>query len=263
MGHDHSQTASSDTTTLAQRQDSAGSPEERAWREYEQKGDELDRVAPPIEFGPRGAFYQYSVGVPQFHLVLVSVLQGIVFGMLASAAPLPTDVQPNVALSTLSLAFAVKYLSAIAPYLVSALLVLTIWVNFVYVSAVLVWPATFGHALLIYGVTFAEVFMVRELPAAPEWLFWVGIIVGTSGIVRLHNRRYFEEHFVDENVRLWVTKNELVFALFFLGLGIISIVLSAIYDFCVDGSVCRHLLRTGMSAAGSRMASMLLLSSSL
>jgi hypothetical protein len=191
------------------------------WRRYELEGIKLDRVAPPIEFGPRRAFYQYSVGVPQFHLILVSVLQGIVFSLLVNALPsLPQWSE-----------FSLDFMLTAAPYVLSALIVLIVWVDFVYVSAVLVWPARFWYAFLIYTVTFAEVFMVRALiiPGQVDiakWVFGVGLVVCVSGFVRLSNRSYFRpgsKQFVDEEVRKWVWGREKNLAALYVVLGAIGI----------------------------------------
>jgi hypothetical protein len=232
MGHDQSQTASSDTATLAQRQqrqDSEESPEQR-WRRYELEDIDFSSVAPPIEFGPRRAFYQYSVGVPQFHLILVSVLQSIVFGMLVTnLPPLPQWSEVN--------ARGLDFVLAAAPYLLSALIVLIVWVDFVYVSAVLVWPARFWYAFLIYSVTFTEVFMVRAIiePGQidiPKWVFGVGLVVGVSGLVRLSNRSYFRpgsSQFVDEEVRNWVWGREKILAVLYVVLGAIGMALGFFY----------------------------------
>jgi hypothetical protein len=129
-----------------------------------------------------------------------------------------------------------------APYLLSALIVLIVWVDFVYVSAVLVWPARFWYAFLIYSVTFTEVFMVRAIiePGQidiPKWVFGVGLVVGVSGLVRLSNRSYFRpgsKQFVDEEVRKWVWGREQKLAALYVGLGVFGMALGALYTNILD-----------------------------
>jgi len=105
--------------------------------EQQQKLDRIitrDQEQPPLTFGPKRIHYLYSVVLPQIHLTLVSVLQGIVFGVLLVSIPLPpTSSWPTILYYLLDHYF---YL----PYGISSVVIIIIWIQFVEVTMFLFWP---------------------------------------------------------------------------------------------------------------------------
>src|SRR5258708_8506674 len=120
---------------------------------------------PPIKFGSKRLFYQYSVSIPQIQLVLVSVLQGIVFTVLLTRSiPIPHLAKAAFNLLQLSLLlqfFVQQYFYL--PYILTSLILIIVWTNFVYASAVFVWPPTPLQAGLIYLITIVEVVMANAV----------------------------------------------------------------------------------------------------
>lgn len=45
--------------------------------------------SPPLSLGPKRLHYQFSAALPQVHLTLVSIVQGIAFGVLFQDLPVP------------------------------------------------------------------------------------------------------------------------------------------------------------------------------
>lgn len=169
--------------------------------------DRLDRAAPPVRFGPERAYFDFSVAVPQFHMVLVSLLQGITFGVLVLSNP---PRLPDAWSSALGFMLS-HYLYA--PYILSSLLILEIWTNYIYASSLIVWPASVSQAFLIYAVSVAEIFTVSNVQSLPQWLFGAGIVVLLSAVVRINNWRVMrKEDFEDQALGAVVRRNELLFA---------------------------------------------------
>src|SRR5262249_17283114 len=77
-------------------------------------------AGPPITFEPERAYFEHSVAIPQFHLVLVSVLQSVVFTIFVTehAPHLPANwpsMMPGLLFSNLS---------TYAPYILSVGIIL-------------------------------------------------------------------------------------------------------------------------------------------
>ena len=146
---------------------------------------------PPLTLGPRRYHYQHSVLLPQVHLILVSVLQGVAFGVLLLSIPLPTNTKWAIILPYANEQY--FYL----PYLVSSILVLLIWKQFVYASMFSIWPLNTLHVVLIYLIALVETLAFRIIsvsngatlssPALALWLFWLGCVGVVGGCIRLSN----------------------------------------------------------------------------
>src|SRR5205085_8095055 len=89
---------------------------------------------PTLTISPQRFHYYYSSVLPQIHLTLVSVLQGIAFGVLLLGIPLPHDTTRLPAFEFLFQQY--LYL----PYIISSLLILSIWKQFVAACIFSTWP---------------------------------------------------------------------------------------------------------------------------
>ena len=174
--------------------------------------------SPPLQFGARRLHYQYSVAIPQIHLILVSILQGVVFSLLLYLSP-PVPLSAN-AITLDFFLHAYFYL----PYIITSLIILIAWLDFVYASAVLIWPPSAFQVGLIYLLAVAEVFMVKSVEHFPLWVSGCGMVTIIGGIMRCNNYRIFtEEDFEQPQVGKTVLRNELWYGLGYIALGVIGV----------------------------------------
>jgi hypothetical protein len=144
------------------------------------------KEAPPLTFGPQRLHYQYSVGLPQMHLNFVSVLQGLVFGVLLLGVPLPSA-------STLAAwgpfaQFVLEQHGYLA-YLVSSLLILVVWAQYAQNSLYAIWPLSSGQLGLSLLLAVAELLAVRAIGEFGLWLVGLGAMGVIGGMIRLNNLR--------------------------------------------------------------------------
>jgi hypothetical protein len=138
---------------------------------------------PPLTFGPERLHYQYSVGLPQMHLSFVSVLQGLVFGVLLLGLPLPS------ATNLAALGQFVLDQHAYLAYLVSSILILVIWAQYAQNSLYAIWPLSSGQLGLSLVLSVAELLAVRAINQFGMWLVGLGAIGVIGGLIRLNNLR--------------------------------------------------------------------------
>ncbi len=141
-----------------------------------------NREIPPLTLGPKRLHYQHSVVLPQTALTLVSVLQGIVFGILLVNTPL----LPSLTALSWNLLFQ-QYLYL--PYIISVIVILLIWQQFVSVILFVLWPQTLYQYTLMFLIALAEILTFRQIGSFSLWLFGVGCIAIIGGGTRLSNLR--------------------------------------------------------------------------
>lgn len=157
-------------------------------------------ITPPLTMGPERLTYQFSVSLPQIHLTLVSVLQGVAFSLLLYSAPAPSPAAcdiPSLRTSQIwvqGLCGQHFYLA----YLISCLAIVLIWMQFVYASLFLVWPLSTLQALLMFLLSLAEVLALRNIQSTPHWLIWLGLVAVVGGFIRLRNLQLQSDKDVDQ-----------------------------------------------------------------
>lgn len=180
-------------------------------------------LEPPITLGPHRLHYQYSVTVPQTYLTLVSVLQGIAFGVLLLSVRLPTQ-----ASAAQILRFMLFDQHLYLAFLASSLLILLIWSQFIYVSMFVIWPLSTLQTALIYLVALAEVITFREIDSIPVWAAGMGLTAIVGALIRTTNLRFQEEaDFVSAAAKKVWTHRQKPDALLYSGLGILWIAAAA------------------------------------
>ncbi len=131
----------------------------------EQKLSEpLESWMPPLRFGINRFYYLYNTSLPQLHLILISILQGLAFGVLLLDDSLLPD--------QFSWDAVFRFLLQEHPYLQfigSSLVILLVWMDFVYASLIFIWPASFLQAGLIYLIALTEILTFKEIN---NWLVW-------------------------------------------------------------------------------------------
>lgn len=160
--------------------------------------------SPPLEHGPQRLHYQFSTLLPQTQLTFASVLQGVAFGLLLLHIPLPPD---NISwTSILHFVSVNQYLYL--PYIISSLLIIFIWIQFVHASLLMIWPLSIFQATLIFFLTITEVLAFQKInsgspplysPTLSPWLFGIGWVAIVGGFIRIHNLRwYYQERLASD-----------------------------------------------------------------
>lgn len=144
------------------------------------------KEAPPLTLGPQRLHYQFSVGLPQMHLSFVSVLQGLVFGVLLLGVPLPSA---SALTSWGAFAQFVLAQHGYLAYLVSSLLILVIWAQYAQNSLSAIWPLSSGQLGLSLLLAVAELLAVRAISDFGLWVIGLGAMGVIGGVIRLNNLR--------------------------------------------------------------------------
>jgi energy-converting hydrogenase Eha subunit C len=140
--------------------------------------------SPTLLLGPQRLHYIYSESVPQIHLNLVAILQGIAFGVLILNIPVPKDFAwPGV------LDFALKHYLYL-PFITSSLIVLLAWNQYVYGAVVFIWPMSLIQSGLIFMLAVTETITFASIASLPAWLVLSGLLFFVGGLHRINNVRY-------------------------------------------------------------------------
>src|SRR5207248_7408164 len=116
-------------------------------------------------------------------------------------------------------------------YIISALIILIAWMDIVYASAVLIWPPTALQAGLIFLLAVAEIVMVQDIQNLPIWVVGCGLVTIVGGITRCNNFRIFKkEDFEEPVVGSSILRNELIYGLVYIVLGLIGVGFGLYYD---------------------------------
>jgi ribonucleoside-diphosphate reductase beta chain len=182
----------------------------------------FDDESPPLEFGVRRLYYQYSVTIPQIHLILISILQGtVITSFLARVIP-----NPHV----FSFAFLLQIYFYL-PYILTFMVILIAWMDFVYASGVLIWPPTAFQATLIFLLALAEIAMVNSIDTFYLWRIMLGLTTVIGGFMRLNNFRIFKGNdFADYHLGKRILSNELIYGLAYVILGLMGASIGLIYS---------------------------------
>jgi|GEM_PF-128615 len=198
--------------------------------------ENVQEGSPPLQFGSRRLYYQYSVTIPQVQLVLASVLQGIVFTILLTRKiDFPTQLNKDI-----YFLFQLPYLFGFffhqqyfyLPYIISALVVIIGWMDFVYATAVLIWPPTPLQAIMFILLTVAEIAMASTVSPVgiALWRSSLGLTTVVGGIMRLNNVRIFQpEDFEDLEVGKDILKKEKFYGRLYIGMGSLGVVIGVSY----------------------------------
>jgi hypothetical protein len=181
--------------------------------------------SPPIRFGLKRAYYQYSTSIPQSHLVLVSVLEGIVFGVLL----INNLTLPRFS-GVVTLGYSLKVFLAIAPFIATSLIILLTWTDFVYASTVLIWPPSIQQTALIYMASVPQIVAARAINNFPVWVVGCSLVTLVAALVRFNNRLIFRAYdFEDEHLGANLLRREIYYGWLYTGLGLLGLVLISLY----------------------------------
>lgn len=167
--------------------------------------------------------------------MLVSVLQGIAFTVLLtkSIPPPPKSVfsilQPSLLLQWLLQQY--FYL----PYILTSLILIIVWMNFVYASAVFIWPPTPLQAGLIFSIAIVEVVMANSVENFPIWRSAIGLTTVIGGLIRCNNVRIFAPRdFEDPQFGEALLRKERSYGIAYIILGTVGVVSGLLYSFILS-----------------------------
>src|SRR5947209_19766333 len=188
---------------------------------------------PPLTIGPRRFHYFYSTILPQIHLILVSVLHSIAFGVLLLGIPLPPDITHLP-----SIEFLLQHYFYL-PYVVSSLPILIIWINFALACMFSLWPLSVLQSGLIYLIALAEILSFRLISAPgtklSAWLISFGLIAIIGGCIRLNNTRLeCKEDYESMDFGEVSIKGERNIGILYVGLDIVLVTFGLVYDQLTD-----------------------------
>jgi hypothetical protein len=205
---------------------------------------------PPLTMGPQRLHYIFATTLPQIYLTLLSVLQGLVFGVLLYNIPLPQ----NISLANI-FAFSIQQYLYL-PYIVSSLVMLIVWNQFVHGILFLTWPFTVFQSSLIFLMSLAEILTFAHANLLPEWLFGLGLIAIIGAIIRFNNIRFLPN---DEQQKIAPVNNYAVFSksteksdgVLYISVGIIVLVCSISFNAVIKavsmfGTLFPSLIRWGI-----------------
>ena len=196
-----------------------------------------DYGTPPLTMGPQRLHYFYSAVLPQVHLTLISILQGIAFGVLLLGIPLPSDTSR---LPSFEFCLQVYFY---LPYLISSLGILIIWKQFVYASAYADWPVSTPQIGLIYLIAVGEIVAYRVISVPPTklsgtlsvWLICVGFVLIVGGCIRLNNLRLQgRENFRSLTLAKFSNRTQLFNGILYLSAGLAIITFGLWYNQVVN-----------------------------
>jgi hypothetical protein len=139
---------------------------------------------PSLLLGPQRLHYVYSQSVPQIHLNLVAILQGVAFGVLMLNIPVPKNFDwPEV------WDFALQHYLYL-PFIIGSLIVLLAWNQYVYAAVVFIWPMSLLQSALIFLLAVTETITFASIASIPAWLVLSGLLFVVGGLHRINNVRF-------------------------------------------------------------------------
>ena len=188
-----------------------------------------DKETPPLIMGPRRLHYIFATALPQTYLTLLSVLQGLVFGVLLLNISLPSNINsstffPNILQHYLYL-----------PYIISSLVILIVWSQFVHGILFLTWPFTVFQSSLIFLMSLVEILTFAHTNVLSDWIFGLGWIAIVGALIRFNNIRYLpnDKHTWITSVNNYVVfskRTEISDGILYMSLGIIVVAFSYIFN---------------------------------
>lgn len=205
---------------------------------YVTRGDE----SPPLDFGPKRLHYAYSVSLPMIHLTFVSIVQGIALALLLQSFPLPDE---TALASAGNLVSFVLTQHAYLPYVISGLVVILIWKQFVQASIIYVWPLSTVQIALMLLISLAEVIAFREVERFNFWLLGLGLVGCIGGGIRFNNLLIHpSSKHESESLRRDNFHREAFFGLAFLLLGLLVIAVAILLHAWFISSSAQFVLGT-------------------
>lgn len=120
--------------------------------------------------------------MPQIHLTLVSIQQGIALVFLL------TSVQPPKSPMWSDILAALKTNHLFLPHIASLLLIILVWNQFAHATIFLYWPVSNATASLLFLFCVAEIIAFSSARYVGAWMLWTGMLLFVATFVRRRNR---------------------------------------------------------------------------
>lgn len=126
-----------------------------------------------VKLSAKRTVVQLNTFLPQIHLTLISVLQGLALGILIA--------QIENHFSTT--------IQSILLYINSLLIIVLVWYLYSSVFVIFVWPLSFPHTLLQFCLTIAQSISFLFISQPGAWTIGVAIAAFIAGIIRFTNTK--------------------------------------------------------------------------
>jgi hypothetical protein len=152
---------------------------------------------------------QFSTLLPQVHLTLVSILQGLALVVLF------TNTKPPAGFSWNDITSALYAHHWYVPHIASLLMVVTAWIEYVYGIFYLHWPVKSLWVTLQFLIVVPEVAAFSSVDQIGPWMLWLGILSLFGGAFTFINRLFVSRtlYRTDEDWRRVTSTNALYWAL--------------------------------------------------
>jgi len=165
-------------------------------------------------------------------MTLVSVLQGVAFGALLLNIPLPAGGSWSVIFHFLLGHY--FYL----PYIISSLIIIMIWTQFVGVNMFLFWPLSRLQTILVFLLTLCEIIAFRNIEILSVWIACLGAVAIVGGWIAQRNFLFMTKDMfeaipsLEKTFEYFQKSNRKTVKLYF-GLGAFTMLLGLAYNWLV------------------------------
>lgn len=134
--------------------------------------DERERDADiPVALGATWVARQLSTFLPQLHLTLISVLQGVALAVLTGSVSDESPFQFPAALL----------------YVDGLVLLALVWHQYSWVFVSYLWPLSFWHPLAHFGLAAAECYAFVSIEHPDRFIYGFGAVSAVAAVIRLLN----------------------------------------------------------------------------
>jgi hypothetical protein len=124
-----------------------------------------------IKLGAKRTVVQLNTFLPQIHLTLISVLQGLALGILIA------QIESHFSITA----------ENILLYINSLLIIVLVWYLYSSVFVIFMWPLSFLHTLLQFCLTIAQSISFLFISEPGAWTIGIAITALIAGIIRFAN----------------------------------------------------------------------------
>ena len=171
---------------------------------------------PTLKIGAERLVVQFDSLLPQIHLTLVSVLQGLALGVLVE-----------------QIRYDAFEWNLIPLYVASLVLIAFIWHLYAVAFVTFSWPFWGIHTLLQFSLVAVEIFAFSSIAFPPIWVLAIGImgVIGAlirwlnTKVVSVDNYERLEDYALDMQMEKSAARGLLSLGLVFISLGIILYIL--------------------------------------
>jgi hypothetical protein len=142
---------------------------------------EREEAIVPVTIGPKRLAFQFGSLLPQVHLTLISVLQGVVLTVLIQQLDQLTDI------------------ALISRAIASFMTIVLVWHLYANAFLTFIWPFLGVHTLLLFAFTAAEIYAFASIHDPLKWLWGLATAAFIGTVIRLLNTTIVAEENYEES----------------------------------------------------------------